>query len=292
MKKSTGKIVIVALILITVGIGLFIGGIFAVGGMAAAKEGLAEHGVFIDRGFHIDINRSRPRAASKAIRISDEEKSMFQLEEVDSLEIEVGAAQVELLQNDSSDQITVWADCENDTYVKNGVLHIENQVDLEECTIIIAIPSNAVFGEIDISGSACEMNIERLETKYIELEVDAGQITVADLNAEDAQFEIGAGEIFVDYANIEQMDVNIGMGNFVYEGEITRRGSVDCGMGNAELHLKGDKEDYNYEIDCAAGNVDIGNQSYGGLAAEKTINNHADATIEIDCGMGNVTIEF
>lgn len=40
MKKSTGKVIIVALVLITIGIGLFIGGIFAVGGIAAAKEGL------------------------------------------------------------------------------------------------------------------------------------------------------------------------------------------------------------------------------------------------------------
>ncbi len=56
MKKSTGKVVIVALILITVGIGLFIGGIFAVGGIAAAKRSLAEHGVYIDRGLEIEID--------------------------------------------------------------------------------------------------------------------------------------------------------------------------------------------------------------------------------------------
>ena len=57
MKKSTGKVIIVALVLITIGIGLFIGGIFAVGGIAAAKEGLKEHGVFIENGFQIDVRQ-------------------------------------------------------------------------------------------------------------------------------------------------------------------------------------------------------------------------------------------
>ena len=89
MKKSTGKVIIVALVLITIGIGLFIGGVFAVGGITAAKAGLSEHGVFIDKGMHIDINRSRGTTASDTLKVSGGDMASFGIEVVDSLECEI-----------------------------------------------------------------------------------------------------------------------------------------------------------------------------------------------------------
>ena len=63
-------------------------------------------------------------------------------------------------------------------------------------------------------------------------------------------------------------------------------------MGNAELYLDGCMEDYNYEIECATGNVEIDDESFSGLAAERVINNDADAVMNIECSMGNVTVGF
>ncbi len=254
MKKCTGKVVIVALILITVGIGLFIGGIFAVGGIGAAKRSLAEHGVFIDRGFHVDINHSKSKSASDREKVSDGKSITFAIEDIDGFDFEIDAAKMEIISSTSTEEISVQADRNCEIYVKNGVLHLETNTDVNGHSIVVEIPHNAVF--------------------------------------ETARFDVGASEVIVEHAVVKNCEVNVGMGNFEYYGVILNHGDIECGMGNVELSLEGSEEDYNYEIDCGVGNVDIGENSIGGIAAEKTINNHADATIEIECGMGNVTIAF
>ena len=63
-------------------------------------------------------------------------------------------------------------------------------------------------------------------------------------------------------------------------------------MGNMELTLSGKETDHNYEIECAAGNVDIGSFSVSAMAAEKVINNNAVSNFDIECSMGNITIDF
>ena len=254
MKKSTGKVVVVAIVLITVGIGLFIGGVFAVGGIAAAKEKLAEHGVFIDKGIHVDINRSRGTTASDTLKVSGGDRSSFGIEDVESLEFEIGAAKMEIISSASTEEISVQADGNCTVYIKNSVLYIETNNDREETVIVVEIPHDAVF--------------------------------------KNAEFEIGAGEIIVEHMSVQKCDASVGVGNFEYHGSILKHGDVECGMGNVELYLEGNEEDYNYEIDCGVGNIDIGDYSIGGVATERTINNHADRLLEIECGMGNVTIDF
>ncbi len=254
MKKTTGKVIIVALVLVTVGIGLFIGGVFAVGGIAAAKAGLSEHGVFIDKGMHIDINRSRVTTASDTLKVSGGDMASFEIEDVDSLEFEIGSAQMEIISSASTEEISVQADGNCEIYIENSVLHIDTNNDRDETAIVVEIPHNAEF--------------------------------------RNAEFEIGAGEIIVEHMSVQKCDASVGVGNFEYHGSILKHGDIECGMGNVELYLEGNEEDYNYEIDCGVGNIDIGDYSIGGVATERTINNHADRLLEIECGMGNVTIDF
>ena len=56
MKKSMIRFMITAFVIITIGIGLFIGGIVAAGGLNAAKELLQDHGVYIERGIELEID--------------------------------------------------------------------------------------------------------------------------------------------------------------------------------------------------------------------------------------------
>ena len=56
MKKRKFGIIIAALVLIVAGLGLFIGGIVAAGGVEATKEALFRHDNFLEKEFHLDIN--------------------------------------------------------------------------------------------------------------------------------------------------------------------------------------------------------------------------------------------
>lgn len=249
MKKSTIGILIVSFLLIMIGGCLFIGGILGIGGIEAAKVALAKHGVYIDHGFQIDINRSDP-----SIEYSSMEPLFFYAGDVRNLKLEVGEAEVEVLQDDSAEDIAVRTDGDYDIYMKDDVLVIKTRNKADNHTLLLEIPEDMFFDSVEIEAGACAMDIEYLETKKLDV-------------------ELGAGEIIINQLYVQTCELSVG-------------------VGNAEIYLDGSKEDYNYEIECAVGNVDIGNESFGGLASERRINNHADANVEIECGMGNVTIGF
>ena len=249
MKKSTITVLIVSLVLIIGGGALFVGGVLSVGGIAAAKDMLAKHGVFIGKGIQIDVN-----LGDRIMKYSDMDPIYFAKEDVEALELETGAAEVEVIQGNQDDDICVRTDGNYDIFVKNSTLFINAENVVGNHKLVLEIPSDMVFDRVDIEAGASVIQIDALNTKKLEA-------------------DIGAGEIIIDQLSVKKLDLSVG-------------------MGNAEIFLEGSEEDYNYEIECGAGNVDIGNESFGGLASDRRINNDADATIEIECGMGNVTIEF
>ena len=67
---------------------------------------------------------------------------------------------------------------------------------------------------------------------------------------------------------------------------------ADCGVGEIDINLKGQEEDYDYEVSCGVGDVKIGSHSYSALGNDKNIDNNADNTITLDCGVGQIRVMF
>ena len=80
--------------------------------------------------------------------------------------------------------------------------------------------------------------------------------------------------------------------NLEYSGDIGAAADISCSMGNVSLDLKGDREDFNYELHCVGGNLDIDGDKYAGVDISKSIDNGTDKSIEINCSMGNVEVDF
>ncbi len=144
---------------------------------------------------------------------------------------------------------------------------------------------------MELGAGKCD--IEGLSAEKIDLSIGAGKMTVGSLEANKATIDLGAGEMSVKEATVpEKLDVEIGMGNAVIEGSVTGKMTADCGMGSLQLKLDDSEKDHNYSVDCAMGNVTIGDANYSGMAASKEINNDADSKIDISCSMGNVSLRF
>lgn len=267
MNKSTIRVVIAALVIVTIGIGLFIGGILAAGGVSAAKEVLGNNGIgwrFDEAGFGFQIGNEKKTNSY----------TRFSKYDVDNLVIDAGTANILISEKFSQEDIGVYVKEGNfDVKLEDETLYIESNAKVKENQLELYLPADFFFEEVGISVGASTMEIE-------------------GLTAEVFHAEIGAGEIIMNDGNIKECSVDVGMGNFEYEGLITGNCDFDCGMGNIELQLEGEKENFNYEIDCAAGNVTVGNESFGGIASDREIDYGADAAMDIDCGMGNVTIDF
>ena len=132
---------------------------------------------------------------------------------------------------------------------------------------------------------------------------------------EDASVDVAAGTVNLDddfYA--KKLEVSVAAGEFTndsadYSGESSSLPSAqemlicenlnvqdleaDCGIGNIDLDINGKEADYDYEISCAAGAVDIGDSSYSGIGHEKKISESGCIRKDgLDCGVGNITVDF
>lgn len=297
MKKLTKGLIIAAVLMILIGIGLFIGGIMAAGGVAATRTALSGYEFVIDEdGLDVDFEIGNQPSVNPEITIGSEvqyadmEQTTFPMEDVKSLNLEIEEAEVEFGGITTDQKFSVRTDGNYEMYIKNSVLHIKSKGNRDAHKMLIEIPGEFVFENVEISVGASVLDIHNLETRVFELEVGAGRAEIGQLVADKAEFEVGAGEIIVTYGNVYECEANVDMGNLEYTGMILRHGDVECNMGNAEFTLERDVEDYNFEIECGAGNVDIGDESFSGLGSEKYINHQVQEQFDIECNMGNVSI--
>ena len=135
------------------------------------------------------------------------------------------------------------------------------------------------------------------DVKLQELEIEMGAGTVylnRDIETEKLSVEMGAGEF--DSKNpvtAKEADLEIGTGSMTFADLSARKTDGECGLGELDLTLTGTQEDYNYDLECGVGNLEVGSDSYSGLGREKSISyTGADRKVDLECGMGNVSVNF
>lgn len=221
---------------------------------------------------------------------------------VKSLNIEVGGYFFQTADSADDSFYLFTEDAEKfQCYVENGVLHLKavntdminiNIGGSNEKRIILAIPKNQFFEEVQLEVGAGQANMVNLRADKVSLEVGAGQIVGRNIKVGELEVSVGAGQIDLTGMDVDALDVEIGMGELVGSGSIQKSANLECSMGNLELTLTGREQDFNYELEVAAGSLTLGRNSYSGLARERDIQNGADKNMEIECSMGNVTILF
>lgn len=115
-----------------------------------------------------------------------------------------------------------------------------------------------------------------------------------DIETEKLSVEMGAGEFeSKNPVTAMEADLEIGTGSMTFADLSARKTDGECGLGELDLTLTGTQEDYNYDLECGVGNLDVGSDSYSGLGREKTISNKgADRKLDLECGMGNISVDF
>lgn len=219
--------------------------------------------------------------------------------DIRNLEIDVGGCSFE---TKSSGDASVYLEVRNahkfQGYVEDGTLYIKATTkavhwsDRDICRIILYLPDDCRFDEVDIEVGAGEMEFQRLHAEEADLEVGAGVITVEDMQVQNAEISIGAGQIELKGMDVTVLEAEVGMGEFVAEGAINASADVECSMGNVEMTIDGREEDFNYRLNGAMGNIDLGKESYSGFANEVSLKNGASKEIKVECSMGNISIRF
>lgn len=128
--------------------------------------------------------------------------------------------------------------------------------------------------------------IEELDAK-----VGIGALYIEDIDILDMEIDASAGEAKVTDVSVNSLDAKAGAGEIVFSGSIQGEADIECTVGRVELILKNAKEEYDYELKCGLGQVNIGEEEFG-PSVNKKIYNQAGKTIEAECGLGEIAIDF
>lgn len=216
-----------------------------------------------------------------------------------NLEVEVGGCHFE---TQTSKDGSVYLESKNvrkfQGYVDGDTLHVLATMGAgvswfdKKSEVILYLPQGYEFDEVEIDMGAGELEFDELRAKEAALEVGAGRILLNSVEAQELKGEVGAGQIELKDMTVGKLDVEVGMGEFKARGAVNSDAEVECSMGNVELELDGRQEDFNYQLEGAMGSIQLGKESMGGFAQEKSIDNGARKSMQIECSMGNITLRF
>lgn len=129
----------------------------------------------------------------------------------------------------------------------------------------------------------------------LDIEMGAGSVYInREVQADELEVEMGAGEFEANASvTAREADLQIGTGSMTFTDLSAEKTDGECGLGELALTMTGGQEDYNYDLECGIGNMNVGSESYSGLGREKNISNTgADRKLDLECGMGNVSVSF
>ena len=193
------------------------------------------------------------------------------------LDIELKYDELELKEGDSF-SVKVYNDKGNNVTVKESrdTLKIRSTKRTQSRKVCVSYPKDVKLSELDIEMGAGSV--------YINREIQTDKLNV----------EMGAGE-FAGNASVtvKEADLQIGTGSMTFTDLSAEKTNGECGLGELDLTMTGNEEDYDYDLQCGIGNMDVGSDSYSGLSRENHVSNTgADRKMDLQCGMGNVTVSF
>ena len=144
-----------------------------------------------------------------------------------------------------------------------------------------------VYEASAVSDLSCDLKYEELVLKtWNEAKV---QVKVTGKNHNRVKISNDNGSLDVKEANF-----TVGVGTADISEIQTEKLNGSCGMGYMDLTLAGKAEDYNYELKCGLGNLDVDDSQETSITSgnKQITNEGATKNIKLDCGMGNVQVEF
>lgn len=235
-----------------------------------------------------------------------ENEYTFSLDEVKSLDLDIGASVMEIKCEDVEEyQIRIknnekygYSKC----FVENGVLNIESNFDYRGVNfgkkkankITLVIPKKTELKEIEFSIGAGSCTGDSLSSEVLDIEIGAGNLQLKELKAKKTmEISVGAGNAEIDNLEAKDLEIKCEAGR-CYAEKVTTTSDINlsCDAGYAYLNLNGEKDSYNYDLDCSVGSIKLDGKSHSGLDFSKETDNGADKEFVIECNVGSVEIEF
>jgi hypothetical protein len=198
-----------------------------------------------------------------------------------------------IIQEDSpGEEVTIFCN-QDDSYYSieedNGELQLnshpgDNLGNERDLLFTIHIPKDYRFSNVEFKLKRSN----KLNGRY-----DSDVVLIADaLSADEINLEVKAGAIKIGQGNAGELTVETEVGAVDFSGTTTGDISAKCQAGAIELQLDGKKEDYDYDVRCKLGAIELGDEEIAVLGSKKQIDNGSDKTMDLDCEVGAIQVDF
>jgi len=287
--------------------GLAIGAILVFGYSDELREHADEFSINEDNFFeYFDSDRfiSVTRNGKRYEKSETRESYHFAVEEEENVTgavFELAVGEVEIRTGDTMELVvTDMFEDAISSYVEDGIWYINDSLlgsgsvhsDYSP-EIVITIPEDASFEQMNIYLAAGRMDADKLTAQELRLEVDAGSLKVLHLTADDMlTVENGAGEIKLYDVTASNLTVNQGVGAIDITGAVTGHNVIKGGIGEIKLTLTNrERVDFNYKVTGGLGEVEIGDMVLHGDSTNMSYDRDSADYFEVDCGIGRVEID-
>lgn len=154
--------------------------------------------------------------------------------------------------------------------------------------IILYIPRNQKFSNIEIETGVNETYIEKVVADKVDIETGVGKFTIGDIEADVANISGGAGETNIEKSTLNELKLEAGVGKFVINSKISEEAKIDAGVGQLIVNLEGNKENYKVKTSTGLGNLLVD----GKTAGDNQVIGEGSTYIKVEAGVGEVKINF
>ena len=174
------------------------------------------------------------------------------------------------------------------------------------------IPKGIDIEDIELRVDAGKVTTADIKGKNITATVGAGQLVTGVIEATNLTMEVDAGQIKIDDVKTTNLSVDVDAGEFRNDGKIVadtaslhvsagnlnvdlleaKDADIDVDMGHINVKFTGKADDYDIEADCDLGEIKIDGKSYHMGKEYESKNSTAKKSINVDCNVGQATVNF
>ena len=195
-------------------------------------------------------------------------------EDIQRLEVDVQNAEIYIFTTEE-EKIRFDSNRQKEIGRVNGkTLKLKEDTFFDETLVLeIYIPED-LLREIDIKAAAGSVYADELTADNVSIEVDAAAVQIDELKVtREAELQVDAGKMVIGYYDGPQLD-------------------VECALGSVLVVCEGNKDDYNYQMECGMGKIVFDQESYSGVGEKINLKNGGHKLIDVECGMGEIMLEF
>lgn len=220
-----------------------------------------------------------------------ERKSYEVTSDITSLDIEINAADFTIVHGEdfSVESNLKYLKFSDDNGVLKLVENTKRTASYADAMLKISIPADVVFENVSIKTGAAKLSAESISAENVKLRLGAGQVQFDNIEAkENIDIKGGAGQIRISDGKLNNLTLDLGVGELDMTAQLLGESNLKFGVGESDLTLKGNEDDYNFDIKNGVGKINI-----EGITASNLVSGGSgECLVKIKGGVGKTNIAF